>query len=99
MGEDIEERSPYLLTEDNVTIVKKLVKQDQYLTGKQLSSKTGISVRSIELILQHHLNMNKLSARSVPVPRLLTSGQRSRGLSPSKLFFEWSQTTHIYLKI
>ena len=38
--ENREERPAFVVTEDNVTIVKKLVLQNQHISVKQLSDKT-----------------------------------------------------------
>ena len=66
IGEDREGSSLFVVTEDNVTIVKKLL-QDKRLTVKQVSNETGIIVGSIELILLDHHNMNKVSAELLPL--------------------------------
>ena len=55
MDEDREGCSPFVVTEDNVNIVEKLVLQDQRITVKQLSSETGISLESFELIHNDNL--------------------------------------------
>ena len=62
MDEEREGCLPFVVTEDNVTIVKKLVIQDGRTTEKQFSSENGIYVGSIELILHNHLNTKKVSA-------------------------------------
>ena len=63
MDADREGRQPVVVTEDNVMKVKKLVLQDRRIPVKLLASETGIRERSIELIYDDHLNMNKVSAR------------------------------------
>ena len=60
MDEDREERPPFVVAEDNnVTIVKTLVRQDRRITVNQLSSETGLRIGSKELILIDHLNIKK----------------------------------------
>ena len=54
---------PSVVTDNNDTLMKKLVIQNHCITVKHLSSETGMSVRSIELILHDNLNINKVSAR------------------------------------
>ena len=54
---------PSVVTDDNDTLVRKLVIQNHCITVKHLSRETGMSVRSIELILHDNLNINKASAR------------------------------------
>ena len=44
MDKDREGRPPFVLIQDNVTIVKTVVLQDQLTTVKQLWIETGISV-------------------------------------------------------
>ena len=46
MDTDREERTPFVGTEDRITILKKLVAQNQRFTVKQLSSETEISARN-----------------------------------------------------
>ena len=53
----IEKGEPFVVTEANVTILKKMASQDQRITVKQLVVVTEISVGSTELILNDHLNM------------------------------------------
>ena len=62
----------FVVTEDNVIIVKRLFLQDRNRNVKQLSSENGNSVGRIELILYGHLSMKKVFW----VPRLLTSEQK-----------------------
>ena len=53
----IEKGEPFVVTEANVTILKKMAPQDQRITVKQLVVVTEISVGSTELILHDDLNM------------------------------------------
>ena len=61
--EDGKGRPLFVVTEDNITIVKKLIVQVERITVKQFSSETGISVASFELILHDRLSMKKRSAK------------------------------------
>ncbi|GFR86864.1 histone-lysine N-methyltransferase SETMAR [Elysia marginata] len=74
MDEHREGRPPSVVTEKNVSTVKKPIIQDRRITVKQLAFETKISIGSVETILHDHLNLNKVSA--LWVPRLLTTGQK-----------------------
>ena len=84
IGEDREGSSLFVVIEDKIIIVKKLL-QDQRLTVKHLSSETGIIVGSIELILYGHLNMNKVSAELLPL--VLINEQKKQKVEPFKTPF------------
>ena len=57
---DCEGRTHFVITEDNVTIGKKLVPQDRHTNVKQLSSEAGINVGSIKLILNDYIKIKKV---------------------------------------
>ena len=55
MNENREGRPHFVVTEDNVVLVMKLVLCDRYITVKQFSTETIIIVGSIELIPRDHV--------------------------------------------
>lgn len=59
---------------DSVQKIQSAILADRRVTIRELAAKVGISVGSVEKIIQDHLHMKKVSARWVP--RLLTPFQK-----------------------
>lgn len=67
-------RPTNVVTEENISAVEALVKEDQRLTYKDIEGALGISSPSVSTILHQHLRVRKISSRWVP--HHLSEGQK-----------------------
>ena len=54
------------MTEENISAVKTLIKEDSRRTYKDIQGALGISSPSVSTILHQHLRVRKISSRWVP---------------------------------
>lgn len=73
-------------TNENASLVERVVMEDRRLKAKEIAAQTGISKTSVLRILHQQLNMSKVSARWVP--KILNAVQKQRRVDCCKTFLE-----------
>lgn len=64
------------VTDENIRLVEKLIREERNITVREIEQEVGINVASVERILHNHLGVHKVASRWVP--HLLTPEQKEQ---------------------